>query len=72
MHAICSASRATESPKGRLNMEKQIIGRGMLAGVAGAVSAFVFARIFLEPVIERAIAYVRRWEQNQAEMRAAD
>ncbi|AQA02337.1 cobalt transporter [Mycobacterium sp. MS1601] len=38
-------------------MEKHIIGRGVLAGVAGAVSAFVFARIFLEPVIERAIGY---------------
>ncbi|MET0451101.1 MAG: CbtA family protein [Mycobacterium sp.] len=38
-------------------MEKHIIGRGLLAGVAGAVSAFVFARIFLEPVIERAIGY---------------
>lgn len=38
-------------------MEKHIIGRGLLAGVAGAVSAFVFARIFVEPVIERAIGY---------------
>lgn len=38
-------------------MEKNIVGRGLLAGAAGAVSAFVFARIFLEPVIERAIAY---------------
>ncbi|WP_193045456.1 CbtA family protein [Mycolicibacterium baixiangningiae] len=38
-------------------MEKHIIGRGLLAGVAGAVPAFVFARFRLEPVIERAIAY---------------
>lgn len=38
-------------------MEKAIIGRGLLAGIAGAISAFVFARIFLEPVIERAIGY---------------
>ncbi|CAN5437766.1 CbtA family protein [soil metagenome] len=41
-------------------MEKHIIGRGLLAGVAGALSAFVFARIFLEPVIERAIGYEER------------
>lgn len=38
-------------------MEKDIIGRGLLAGVAGAIPAFVFARLFLEPVIERAIGY---------------
>ncbi|BBY19255.1 CbtA family protein [Mycolicibacterium litorale] len=38
-------------------MEKQIIGRGLLAGALAAVVAFVFARIFVEPVIELAIAY---------------
>jgi hypothetical protein len=38
-------------------MEKQIIGRGLLAGVCGAVVAFLFARVFVEPVIELAIAY---------------
>ncbi len=38
-------------------MEKQIIGRGLLAGVLGGVVAFVFARAFVEPVIDRAIAF---------------
>ena len=38
-------------------MEKLIIGRGLLAGALGGIVAFVFARIFVEPVIGRAIAY---------------
>jgi Probable cobalt transporter subunit (CbtA) len=38
-------------------MEKRIIWRGLLAGAAAGVLAFVFARIFLEPVIGRAIDY---------------
>jgi predicted cobalt transporter CbtA len=38
-------------------MEKRIIARGMLAGAIGGVLAFVFARIFVEPVIDRAIAH---------------
>ncbi|KUI33069.1 cobalt transporter [Mycobacterium sp. IS-1742] len=38
-------------------MEKQIIGRGLLAGALAAVVAFVFARIFVEPVIDKAIEY---------------
>lgn len=38
-------------------MEKQIIGRGLLAGAAAGVLAFVFARIFVEPQIELAIGY---------------
>jgi predicted cobalt transporter CbtA len=38
-------------------MEKQIIGRGVLAGALAAVAAFVFARIFVEPVIDLAIVY---------------
>lgn len=38
-------------------MERQIIGRGLLAGAFGGVAAFVFARIFVEPVIERAIGF---------------
>ena len=38
-------------------MEKQIIGRGLLAGALAGLLAFVFARIFCEPVIERAIGY---------------
>lgn len=38
-------------------MEKQIIGRGLLAGAAAGVLAFIFARIFVEPQIELAIGY---------------
>ena len=38
-------------------MEKQIIGRGLLAGAIAGVLAFVFAKIFLEPVIGRAIDF---------------
>lgn len=37
-------------------MEKRIIARGLLAGAIGGVLAFVFARTFVEPVIDRAIA----------------
>jgi len=38
-------------------VEKRLITRGLLAGAVGAVLAFVFARVFAEPVIGRAIAY---------------
>lgn len=38
-------------------MEKRIIARGLLAGAIGGVLAFLFARVLLEPVIDRAIAY---------------
>lgn len=38
-------------------MEKQIIGRGLLAGALAGVFAFAVARIFVEPVIGRAIGY---------------
>ena len=38
-------------------MEKHIIGRGLLAGAVAGVLAFVFAKIFIEPVIGRAIDF---------------
>ena len=38
-------------------MEKQIIWRGLLAGAVAGVLSFIFSRIFIEPVIERAIGY---------------
>jgi predicted cobalt transporter CbtA len=38
-------------------VEKRLIARGLLAGIIGAVLAFVFARLCAEPVIARAIAY---------------
>jgi hypothetical protein len=38
-------------------MEKQIIGRGLLAGAVAGLLAFVFAKICLEPVIGRAIDF---------------
>ena len=48
-------------------MEAAIIGRGLLAGALAGVCAFLFARVFVEPVISRAIDY----EDGAAEMRAA-
>ncbi|MDG3010149.1 CbtA family protein [Rhodococcus sp. D2-41] len=38
-------------------MEKLVIGRGVLAGAVGGLFAFLFARIFAEPIIGRAIDY---------------
>ena len=38
-------------------MEKRLIARGLVAGAVAAVLAFLFARLFAEPVIGRAIAY---------------
>jgi hypothetical protein len=38
-------------------MEKRIIIRGVLVGALGGLLAFLFARIFAEPVIARAIDY---------------
>lgn len=38
-------------------MEKHIIGRGLLAGALAGALAFAFSKIFLEPVIGRAIGY---------------
>jgi predicted cobalt transporter CbtA len=49
-------------------VEKRLIVRGLLAGVAGAVLAFVFARLFAEPAIGRAIAFEDgRTEVEQAQ-----
>ncbi len=38
-------------------MEKRLIARGVLAGAVGAALAFLFARLFAEPVIGRAIEF---------------
>jgi predicted cobalt transporter CbtA len=38
-------------------MEKQIIWRGLVAGVVGGLLAFAFSKIFLEPIIGRAIDF---------------
>jgi len=38
-------------------VERRLIGRGLLAGGIGGLIAFVFARIFAEPVIQKAIDY---------------
>ncbi|QLL07091.1 CbtA family protein [Mycobacterium vicinigordonae] len=38
-------------------MEQRLILRGLLAGVLGAMLAFVFARLFAEPVISRAVEF---------------
>jgi hypothetical protein len=38
-------------------VEKRIIARGLLSGAIASVAAFVFARTFVEPVIDQAVAY---------------
>lgn len=38
-------------------MEKHIIGRGLLAGALAGMLAFLFAKVFIEPVIGRAIDF---------------
>jgi predicted cobalt transporter CbtA len=38
-------------------MEARIIARGLLAGALGGLLAFLFARVFSEPVINRAVAF---------------
>ncbi len=40
-------------------MERKLILRGLLSGAVAAVLAFVFARIFVEPQIDKAIEYER-------------
>lgn len=47
-------------------MEAKIIGRGLLAGALAGVCAFLFARVFVEPVISRAIDY----EEGRADAEA--
>lgn len=38
-------------------MEKRLIARGLVAGALGSLVAFVFARLFVEPIIGRAIEF---------------
>ena len=38
-------------------MERRIVGRGLLAGTLAGVLAFLYARVFVEPIISRAIDY---------------
>lgn len=38
-------------------MERQLIGRGILAGALAGVLAFIWAKLFIEPVIGRAIDF---------------
>jgi hypothetical protein len=48
-------------------MEQRIIWRGLLAGAAAGVFAFVFARLLLEPVVSRAV----RYEEGRTEIESA-
>jgi heme A synthase len=52
-------------------MEKRIIWRGVLAGAIGGLLAFVFARIFAEPQIQKAIAYEDGRDHAQEALNAA-
>jgi hypothetical protein len=47
-------------------MEKRLILRGLLAGAVGGLLAFIFARIFAEPQIQRAIDYETGRDAAQA------
>lgn len=47
-------------------MERRFIVRGLLAGAVGGILAFVFARIFGEPQIQRAIDYESGRDAAQA------
>jgi hypothetical protein len=47
-------------------MEKRLILRGVLAGAVGGLLAFVFARIFAEPQIGKAISYESARDAAQA------
>lgn len=57
MPGICSASPATDARETANTMEKRIIGRGILAGAVAGVLAFIWARVLIEPVIDRAIGF---------------
>jgi hypothetical protein len=52
-------------------MEQRIILRGLLAGAIGGVLAFIYARIFAEPVIQRAIDYESGRDDAMAELAKA-
>ena len=47
-------------------MEKKLLGRGVLAGAFAGLLTFVFARIFAEPVIQKAIDYESGRDAAQA------
>ena len=47
-------------------MERSLISRGLLAGALAGLVAFCFARIFAEPVIDKAIAYENGRDSVQA------
>jgi hypothetical protein len=52
-------------------MEKRIIWRGVLAGAIGGLLAFVFARIFAEPQIQKAVDYEDGRDHAQEALNAA-
>jgi predicted cobalt transporter CbtA len=47
-------------------MEKRLIGRGVLAGGLAGLLAFAFARVFAEPLVQRAIDYESGRDAAQA------
>ena len=46
-------------------MEKRIIGRGLIAGALAGLAAFLFARVFAEPLIQDAIGYEGERDEAQ-------
>ena len=51
-------------------MEKRIIWRGVLAGAIGGVLAFLFAKLFAEPQIQKAIDYEEGRDHAQEALNA--
>jgi predicted cobalt transporter CbtA len=54
--ATCSASPATDGMDGSRTVRGLLV-RGMLAGLAAGLLAFVFAKLFGEPQVDKAIAF---------------
>lgn len=52
-------------------MERRLIARGLLAGALAGLVAFCFARVFAEPVINKAIAYENGRDAAQAALNRA-
>lgn len=53
-------------------MEKKFIGAGLFSGLVAGILAFVFARIYIEPLVERAIGYEEGRGHAELELAGGD